>query len=434
MSAKEKNVKASLVRTRQVIANKFRKLNRNLILQEKKLAVKYAPITDSIDKLIKNKNIQSSEEKKRNYKSDDDSKSDNEMDVESDHGDDLMGFDDNFGRKTIKIESKRELNQPPIDLDAETLLESEKLDSGSSNLYNKIRIFTPGSKSNPWPSLNLNEKRVSTRKATTCKRKNDRISEQDSLRFNADELDVDESNDANQSTTKNHSKRKFSKNPASSLHNKLEKNRINVRNTAISGRKNKRSIQQDASRLEYAPKHKPTVVLSLDDFNERGQFIGFAPKRRKIEISAKKLTKIHNQKQQKRKKPAQKDQSNNSANTDDHLQLEQQQKPKKKKVTLSLNNGLATKRRKIEITEEKLAQIKSNELKPKKRRIKYSGKGVEKKFIPYSENIVYEYYDDPNELVERLMLLTSSKGAGNSNHDQEMNSIVEELRERNIIN
>lgn len=69
----------------------------------------------------------------------------------------------------------------------------------------------------------------------------------------------------------------------------------------------------------------------------------------------------------------------------------------------------------------------------KKRNIKYHGNGLEKTFIPYIENIVYEYYDDPNELVERLMLLISSKSAGNTNHDQEINSIIEELRERNII-
>lgn len=68
-----------------------------------------------------------------------------------------------------------------------------------------------------------------------------------------------------------------------------------------------------------------------------------------------------------------------------------------------------------------------------KKRIKYDGEGVEKKFIPYTENIVYEYYDDVNEIVDRLMLLVSSKGAGNTNHDQEINSIIEELRERGVI-
>lgn len=61
------------------------------------------------------------------------------------------------------------------------------------------------------------------------------------------------------------------------------------------------------------------------------------------------------------------------------------------------------------------------------------GKGLEEAFIPYTSNIAYEYYDDPNELCERLFLLISSKAAGNTNHDQEINSIIEELRESNII-
>lgn len=62
-----------------------------------------------------------------------------------------------------------------------------------------------------------------------------------------------------------------------------------------------------------------------------------------------------------------------------------------------------------------------------------SGRGIENDFIPYNPNIVYEYYDDPNELCDRLRLLVSSKGAGNTNHSQEINSIVEELRERRIV-
>lgn len=56
-----------------------------------------------------------------------------------------------------------------------------------------------------------------------------------------------------------------------------------------------------------------------------------------------------------------------------------------------------------------------------------------KSFIPYNSNIVYEYYDDPNELCNRLRLLMSSQSAGNNNHNQEINSILEELYERGII-
>lgn len=45
----------------------------------------------------------------------------------------------------------------------------------------------------------------------------------------------------------------------------------------------------------------------------------------------------------------------------------------------------------------------------------------------------YIYWDDPNELVDRLRLLISSSLAGHSNHNNEIMSIIEELREANII-
>ncbi len=45
----------------------------------------------------------------------------------------------------------------------------------------------------------------------------------------------------------------------------------------------------------------------------------------------------------------------------------------------------------------------------------------------------YVYWDNPNELVERLRLLIASQAAGNNSHTNEINSIIEELREANII-
>lgn len=43
------------------------------------------------------------------------------------------------------------------------------------------------------------------------------------------------------------------------------------------------------------------------------------------------------------------------------------------------------------------------------------------------------YWDDPNELVQRLVLLVASKQAGHTDHDREILSIVEELREADYI-
>ncbi|KAL6265823.1 hypothetical protein P5V15_002643 [Pogonomyrmex californicus] len=47
--------------------------------------------------------------------------------------------------------------------------------------------------------------------------------------------------------------------------------------------------------------------------------------------------------------------------------------------------------------------------------------------------IDYVHWDDPNKLVDRLRLLDASHRAGNNAHDNEMLSIIEELREAGII-
>ena len=58
------------------------------------------------------------------------------------------------------------------------------------------------------------------------------------------------------------------------------------------------------------------------------------------------------------------------------------------------------------------------------------GSGLYKDVIPHTQLV---YYDDPNELIDRLNLLTSSRNAGNTGVNNEIISIIEELRERNII-
>lgn len=45
----------------------------------------------------------------------------------------------------------------------------------------------------------------------------------------------------------------------------------------------------------------------------------------------------------------------------------------------------------------------------------------------------YIYWDDPNELVDRLRLIIASQAAGHNNHNNEIVSIIEELREADII-
>lgn len=68
---------------------------------------------------------------------------------------------------------------------------------------------------------------------------------------------------------------------------------------------------------------------------------------------------------------------------------------------------------------------------------KHAGRGHQPydaymKFTPKAA-IEYVHWDDPNELVERLRLLTSSQRSGNNDHTNEIVSIVEELREADVI-
>lgn len=63
------------------------------------------------------------------------------------------------------------------------------------------------------------------------------------------------------------------------------------------------------------------------------------------------------------------------------------------------------------------------------------GTGLPKFMIAHSKAspIDYMYWDNPNELVDRLRLLIAERSAGNNNHDNEIHAIIEELREANII-
>jgi hypothetical protein len=50
-----------------------------------------------------------------------------------------------------------------------------------------------------------------------------------------------------------------------------------------------------------------------------------------------------------------------------------------------------------------------------------------------SNNIDYVYWDDPNELVDRLRLLMASTEAGNTSLNNEQLSIIKELIETGVI-
>jgi hypothetical protein len=51
----------------------------------------------------------------------------------------------------------------------------------------------------------------------------------------------------------------------------------------------------------------------------------------------------------------------------------------------------------------------------------------------WTEAVDYKHWDDPNELVSRLRLLLMSRTAGHTGHNNEIQSILEELREAKLI-
>lgn len=63
------------------------------------------------------------------------------------------------------------------------------------------------------------------------------------------------------------------------------------------------------------------------------------------------------------------------------------------------------------------------------------GSGLPPPYKIARQNVLtdYVYWDNPNELVDRLRLLIAETSAGNQNHVNEIHSIIEELREAEII-
>ncbi|KYN18665.1 hypothetical protein ALC57_09024 [Trachymyrmex cornetzi] len=68
-----------------------------------------------------------------------------------------------------------------------------------------------------------------------------------------------------------------------------------------------------------------------------------------------------------------------------------------------------------------------------KKQSKKSGKGLPRAMTLNDNAIDYVHWNDPNELVYRLRLLDASHRAENNAHDNEMLSIIEELREAGLI-
>lgn len=450
-------VRASLVKTRKIIADKFRKLHQSRVLGERKSQVKYAPITNTLLKMIKQKEaIQQNQQIIQ-----DDVNPFERMDVDPDP----HHFPLSLASPTI---TQRPLIPPRPHQQFSTKRMNKREDENS---VTEVR-----NKNSPFRQFfdNILENCSSSKR--NSKKRRGSIGSSDS------EIDI-----FNVAEYKNDSKtRRRNQEIVENEYNSEDGAYGGVNNESIRSSLSNKSVNRDPvddpsianrSQRYFNETDDQDAIVSPEDYDKFGKFRGYGPKRRKVTVALRNLERtLYKMKQ---KKWRDENRNINSENVDYHdskmsnmkryasdidhrkvkrmLRKEETRSGVKKNHTRNKLNdvesvdlekyfsvlspddfdenghfrGPGPKRRKVAIHTAKINDA-IRKMKIRQKRMK-RGKGLEKKFIPYNENIVYEYYDDPNELCDRLRLLISSKSAGNSNHDQEINSIIEELRELDII-
>lgn len=358
MSGKREHFKPTLVRTRKIIANKFRKLHNQRLNRERELERKYTPITNSIQNLFETKRKLSLEKTRLRNANQNDSENDLEnvpnldrandfvpnipvLNLNEHNENELPGFsdDDESYENQNRI---AELPELPNDISLDDVINYDQ-----TNGENVVRVRKNDKNKKRAQAVDIMINRgIKTEKNTPrfqkFKMKSKLKSHQPSVTQNLIESNVEDDNEMEGAV-----------------------GGYDPINDEIS---NERMITPELVENDR-------IIMSPEDYDEAGNFIGDPEKRRKIEISPQRFS---------------------------EKQKEQQQVRSQVRRSKRLNGKL---------------------------RMRYDGMGLESDFIPYAHNIIYEYFDDPNELCDRLKLLVSSKSAGNSNHDQEINSIVEELRE-----
>lgn len=345
MSKNAIRLKSELVRTRKVIAQKFKQSHHDRVKRERTLGERFAPVTNSIDKLARSKpNIEPIDpfniaERSNPF-----------IDDIHDRGQDQNQF----------IDYNMEPNENDIDPDP---LEDNNDDSD----VDMVEVLRPAT-----PPILPAKKRSREDVESPLPRANRKKS-----RFNAVNVDEDDENETRKK--------------------RLETKRLyDLNQKRVSRLKRVKELRERAM-TQVAEKTKKDVSASRELALIKA-----------MEMSKNSATPLKSKKKSKRIVVS----------------------PEDFDIETGVYRGVKSqKRRKIEVLPSQLDQVKV----VRRRKSATVGASLERAFIPYNQNIVYEYYDDPNELCVRLKLLLSSKSAGNSNHDQEINSIVEELRERGII-
>lgn len=442
MCGKEKEIelKTALVQARNSIRAKFNRLHNQRVVHEKHLKENLAPITSSINRLIDGKRFRRRVDSKLLIKNEPKSEPKEEAKTEPEQENvDVLRLQDPYynhdaalnrafsvpdmQRYNIKLESKEdaEVKREENDSDIHVL---DKQDENDENDYDDDELsvveYSDQEKNFPIGYMELasddyddddyvfdedmnEDENVSILRQPKFPKKRKKMSIDD-------DNDDDNDNEYNVKYVVPNKNRKIKEARKTSKSDKVE---------SLSGKEyqhrlkrwqtvqNLRDMQKaglilSQEKIKKLPK-STTVTLkpkpieyyySPEDYNDNGKYIGPYPQRSKV-LSHVPLK-------------------------DEAFQETLQRARRKRKLyNKSRSSDCSTTRRKQ--TNE--AENQSN----------FVGKGLEKAFIPYTNNIAYEYYDDANELCDRLYLLISSKTAGNTNHDQEINSIIEELRESDII-
>lgn len=407
----KKKLKSSLVRTRKIIVDKFRKLHTERLQSESELQKKYGALSESLKKMINNKEEiqQRSEAEKATARIDDslnaiqnDSSIDSENDLENDSENDFPNESHEFNTKS---EVNELVNHAPLIEQKYEKMEPVADDIGEIERFQfkpiKLKQINIPNMKRDKRKLHENGEVVDIKK----KIKNEIISD-------LDEMDVEDRSFENITERKKSVKRKMKRGKIKqSDAAKKKSSSFDQMNDALLGAK-KRNVSKMKTEMISKNADSTKMIRNLNvpqnlQEKKRNQMINTRKLKRNAKLDA--LRKENdNQTEMVSFSPE-------DFNDDSEYNV-----PGVKRSRISVP---------MASIEKSIRKIKARKFK----KIVKSGDGLERKFIPYSENIVYEYYDDPNELCDRLRLLVSSKSAGNTNHDQEINSIIEELRERNII-
>lgn len=410
MSIEEQRLKSSLVQARKMIVKKFHALHNERVKREKKLEERYSPITNSINQLIdSNKNMFSHEKTKNGYEEINENdriepeefeffekKKNGEQDnhhLEYPEFEDVpLPEDDAFDWKNNFENIGDSATAPPHEDAPEKIIERTEGETSSltprkPKIKGKRTLEEARDNSKPYVPLSKQSKeKIRKHQKSDMLQSNEIKLEEDNYILSGNDSESIHMDSQPQLEKQNEVKRK------------IEAKR--VKRTNIRQRKN----------------NVKDSIISLEDYDKNGSYQGLAPKRRKILVP--------NNYQFKKK-------------TENRLKREKIIFSPEDYDEIGNISALPPKRRKVSVTpsyfenRERILSMGKRRWNQKMR--KKHGRSLETEFIPYNDNIVYEYYDNPNELCERLQLLIASKQAGNTNHDQEINSIVEELRENNII-